>query len=84
MLASCATPSDPPRADTPKPLAVDPRVCAAVTKTPAMPGGASIVQPATDRERAATATFLNWVADLLDVATENEGRAETARREVCK
>jgi hypothetical protein len=43
-----------------------------------MPAGASVVQPVTAEERAATEKFLTWVADLIDVATENEGRARLA------
>lgn len=44
-----------------------------------MPAGASVVQPVTPEERVATATFLSWVSDVLDVAGENAGRARLAQ-----
>jgi hypothetical protein len=48
-----------------------------------MPSGASIVQPDSQAERTATAIFLGWVADLVDAATENEGRAVLAKKAAC-
>lgn len=45
-----------------------------------MPRGASVVAPATEAERSALSLFLNWVSDVVEVARENEGRAEVARR----
>lgn len=84
MLASCATHSRlPPAAEQPNPLAPDPRVCAPVRDAPPLPAGASVVQPVTPEEQAATAKFLNWVAELVDVAGENGGRAKLARQAAC-
>jgi hypothetical protein len=83
ILASCAKPSPPPGVDVPKPQAPDPRICTDVRKTPGMPSGASIVQPDSQAERTATAIFLGWVADLVDAATENEGRAVLAKKAAC-
>lgn len=48
-----------------------------------MPKGANIVQPVDRAEAEAVGLFLGWVADLVDVAVENEGRAELARKGVC-
>lgn len=45
-----------------------------------MPRGASVVAPATEAERSALSLFLNWVSEVVDVARENEGRAEGARK----
>ena len=83
ILASCAKPSPPPGVDAPRPAAPDPRLCAQVRKKPAMPAGASVVQPATMEERTATALFLSWVADLVDTSTDNEGRVTAARKAHC-
>lgn len=47
--------------------------------TPPPPAGASIVAPVTVEERAATGLFLGWVADVLDVAAQNEARARLAK-----
>lgn len=44
-----------------------------------MPAGASVVQPVTAEERAATEKFLTWVSDLIDASGENEGRAKLAQ-----
>lgn len=35
--------------------------------------------PVTLEERTATAKFLSWVAELVDVSGENEGRAKLAQ-----
>jgi len=43
----------------------------------------SVIQPATARESETTAKFLAWVAEVFDVALENEGRADLAKREAC-
>jgi len=64
-------------------MAVDPRLCAAVRQTPAKPDGATIVQPVTAEARAAVALFLTWVAEVVDVGTENAARAEAARKVIC-
>jgi len=50
-----------------------------VRATPAQPAEASIVAPATIDERLATSAYLAWVADVLDVAGQNETRARMAR-----
>lgn len=86
-LASCNTPS--PRVPSgptqpPKAEALDPRLCAEVEPTPTRPAGATVVQPATIEERTATSLFVAWVADLVDVATANQDRAELARAECQK
>lgn len=47
--------------------------------TPQQPDGASLVAPVTLEERTATAAFLSWVADLVDVSGENEARAKLAQ-----
>jgi hypothetical protein len=49
-----------------------------------MPEGASIVQPVTEEERAASALFLNWVAERLGIGESNADRAERAADEGCK
>lgn len=61
-------------------MAPDPRLCAPVTPTPKQPDGASIVKPQTPEESRATGLLLGWVADLVDVAIENEGRAVLGRK----
>lgn len=82
ILASCSTPSPPrPTVDPPKPLACDPRLESDVPATPKPPAGASIVQPVTMEERAATSLFLGWVAELADVAGQNERRSRLAKAE---
>lgn len=78
ILTACATPSAP--AEAPKPKTCDPRISAAVGALPALPAGASIVQPATPAEKAATALFLDWVTDLKTAAGELVARAELARQ----
>jgi hypothetical protein len=55
-----------------------------VRPTPAVPGGSAVVRPATPRERTGLATFLGYVADLYDVAIENEARAALARAAACR
>lgn len=86
MLASCGTPSGPRRpVEIPPaaPLAVDPRVCAPVRSIPAQPDDATFPAPVTAAERAAVALFTDWVAAVLDVGGENEGRAAVAKVAVC-
>ena len=73
-LAACATPSSP--AD-PKPLAIDPRLCAEVKQEPPVQGG--IVQPATAAEREATSAFLTGEASAREWGREGWARATLAR-----
>ena len=80
ILASCATPSARlTPVEAPRPAAPDPALCAPVRKTPDPPPGASIVAPASIEEQTATSLFLTWVADLVDVARDNEQRAVKAQ-----
>lgn len=76
LLTGCVTPS-------PSPPALPPSLCTTVERAPAMPEGASIVQPVTDEERTATALFLGWVAESLGIGAENADRAERAAKEGC-
>jgi len=48
-----------------------------------MPDDASIVQPVTGEEKAATRSFLTWVAEVVGVAGENTDRAERAKQHGC-
>jgi hypothetical protein len=48
-----------------------------------MPEGASIVQPVTEEEKAATSLFLNWLAERLSLGDANADRAERAAKEGC-
>jgi len=80
ILAGCATPSlrpaEPPAVERPAPAACDPRLEAEVPAAPAVPDGASIVQPATVEEQIATGLHLGWVSELIAYAG---GLAERAR-----
>ena len=49
-----------------------------------MPDAASIPQPVSEAERAATAAFLNWVAEALDWGRVAAERARLAQQEVCR
>lgn len=75
LLASCATPSSP------DPL--PPSTCTTVRRASPLPDGAAIVQPVTEEEKAATRSFLSWVAESLSIGEENADRAETAKK-ACK
>lgn len=84
LLASCATPSPPKTgADTARPLAPDPRICAAVRETPRLPDDAGLVRPANVDEQLAMGSFLTWAAELVDAARANQQRAELARKSAC-
>lgn len=79
LLSACATLS--PRAiDAPRPApqACDPLLTAEAPPEPPVQG--SIVQPATDEERAATALFLEGEARARDWGREGWARAGVARR----
>jgi hypothetical protein len=62
ILTSCAKPSGP--IDTPDPVALDPRLCVEALPEPSIKG--SVVQPVTEEEREATASFLTSVAAHRD------------------
>lgn len=83
-MTACAARSGPrfPATDQPPP-AVDPRLCAKVDRPAPPPKGSGIVAPATAGETNATAAFLTWAAETVDVALKNADRAELARRTVC-
>lgn len=77
LLTSCGTQSAHP----PK---LPPDLCTQVERPQPMPEGASIVQPVTEEERAATALLLNWVGGLWSNANHNADRAERAAKEGCE
>lgn len=83
LLGACATRSSPPPAEPPAAKAVDPRVCAALTGEPRLPDEAGIPQPVGATEQAASETFLNWVAGVLDWGRVSAHRAMLARNAVC-
>jgi hypothetical protein len=78
-LTSCATPSSP--IEVPKPLAVDPRVCASLEKEPPVQGG--LIQPATEAERLAVADFLNSIAEIVSWGRRGWERSDLAKRQAC-
>lgn len=80
-LTSCATHSEPPPAEQPKPLRCDVRVSADLQKKPQQPAGATIVQPVTPEEQQATEAFLSWVAALGDWGDLMAHRAMIARND---
>jgi hypothetical protein len=55
-----------------------------VTDEPNFPHGASVVQPTTVNEQAATSAFLNWVSAVLDWGRTNAKRADESRLLLCK
>ena len=85
LLTSCATssPAPPAPVEQPRPRAPDPRVCADIPDEPSLPAAASIPQPVTPAERAATALFLSFVASVQDWGREAARRAGIARDEAC-
>ena len=80
LLSACATPSRQPMhpVEGPAPIAPDPRLCVPAKPEPPVQG--SIVQPATDEERAATGAFLTGEAAARDWGREGWGLAEIARK----
>lgn len=62
---------------------MDPAACQALTDEPRLPDGASIPGPVSEAERAATAAFLNWVAEVLDWGRTATERGRLAQKEVC-
>lgn len=82
-MTACATPSNPAPPSAPKPAAVDPRVCADVSKEPALPKGATVVQPSTPEEGEATEAFLTWVQASLDWGRTGWARASLAKASAC-
>ena len=76
ILAACATPSSPPRLVDPAPRKPDPRLCAPTEAEPPVRG--SVVQPATDAEREATAAFLNGEAEARSWGRRGWDRAKLA------
>lgn len=80
-LTGCATPSNPGPVAEPKPLAVDPRICAPAEAEPKIEGG--MVQPATDAEREAADLFLNTVAAALEWGRLGWARATMAKDAAC-
>lgn len=62
---------------------MDPRVCADPSPEPAPPAGATVVQPVTPEEGAATEAFLGWVQATLDWGRVGWGRAAVARAAAC-
>lgn len=76
ILGACATPSSPPRLVDPAPRKPDPRLCAPTEAEPPVRG--SVVQPATDAEREATAAFLNGEAEARSWGRRGWDRAKLA------
>jgi hypothetical protein len=72
LLTSCGTLSSP------NPL--PPSLCTTVRRAPTLPDGAGIVQPVTETEKAATRSFLTWMAEVVSIGDENAARAETAKK----
>jgi hypothetical protein len=79
LLTACATPSS--RVELPKPLAPDPRICAALEKEPPVLG--EVVQPATQAERDALADFLGGEAEARSWGRRGWERAKLARAREC-
>lgn len=50
---------------------------------PAQPAGASLVQPVTTEEQAATSLFLNWVSELREFGAGLADQMRLAQREAC-
>lgn len=76
LLTACATPSTPGPIAEPAPKAPDVRLCAKAEPEPSISG--SIVQPASDDERAGTAAFLTSVAEALSWGRRGWERASVA------
>lgn len=80
---SCATRSGR-IADVPKPMAVDPQVCAAKVEEPRFPHNASIPKAVTPEESQAMQAFLLWVQQSLDWGKLGWYRFSQASEAVCK
>jgi hypothetical protein len=81
-LAACATPSSrPPPLVDPAQRKADPRICAAAEPEPAVQG--SLVQPATEAEKDATAAFLNAEAEARAWGRRGWDRAKLAAKADC-
>ena len=76
ILGACATRSSPPPLVDPAPRKPDPRLCAPPEPEPPVRG--SVVQPATDTEREATAAFLNGEAEARSWGRRGWDRARLA------
>lgn len=83
MLEACATRSSdlpaPSSTEPAAPIACDPRMTVTPAPRPDLPAGASIVQPVTPDERAATQAFLTGVAAIIDWGSVNAVQAEAGR-----
>ena len=84
LLTACATPSSPPPVEQPRPVVVDPRVCADLVAEPRLPAGATIPQPVGAEEQRASEAFLGWVQAVLDWGRQSAGRAKTAKDAACR
>ena len=76
LLSACATRSHPAELQT-RTAACDPRLISPIEPEP--PELGSIVQPATEQERAAVAAFLSGEAQARDWGREGWARAAIAR-----
>lgn len=82
MLAACGTlHAPPPTVSEPAPRACDPRLLAQVVATPEQPDDARLVKPATPEERDAVGRYLGWVAEVIGISLQNQGRAVLAKAE---
>lgn len=79
ILAACSTPSLPGPISQPAPVACDPRMQAPDMAQPAAAPSASIVQPVTPAEQAATQGFLQWVAAMVDWGKTGWAQADAGR-----
>lgn len=77
-LSACDKTLPPPKlAEQPKPLAVDPRLCADLVPAPKIEG--SIVAPVTPEERELYRMFLTSLARLVDHDAAGWERAKVAK-----
>lgn len=77
-LTACNKALPPPKlAETPKPLAVDARLCADLKPEPKVQG--SIISPVTPEEQEVVRLFLNSYTEALDWGRQGWARAKIAK-----
>lgn len=79
MLSACAKPTKPDLAEQPKPVALDPRICADLKPEPVVTG--SIVLPVTPEEKEVVRAFLTGYAAWIAYGREGWARAKIAKQE---